>query len=98
MSSLTERMSLNCLLYCMYSYSSFMASWTITVVVFSDVVITVFTYKIKKINKNKTNFIFSILRKFMKIHEGEKRGEKTGEISPLHLNYIFWCKFPKLTD
>ena len=25
----------------------------------------------------------------MKIHEGEKRGEKTGEISPLHLKYIF---------
>ena len=25
----------------------------------------------------------------MKIQEGEKRGEKRGEISPLHLNIIF---------
>ena len=25
----------------------------------------------------------------MKIQEGEKTGEKRGEISPLHLNYIF---------
>ena len=27
--------------------------------------------------------------KSWQIHEGEKLGEKTGEISPLHLNFIF---------
>ena len=35
------------------------------------------------------------------IHEnsrGEKRGEKTGEISPLHLKYIFGVNFMKIHE
>ena len=34
----------------------------------------------------------------MKIQEGEKLGEKTGEISPLHLKYIFGVKFMKIQE
>ena len=37
-------------------------------------------------------------KKLWQSHEGEKRGEKTGDISPLHLNYILGQSFHERKD